>query len=344
MNFKPTQLENALKNLNPNIKCIVLFGNNEGQIAALQKKCAEAVCGDVNDAFRYVALDAEQISKEGSEIYAEYYAQSLMGGRRAVVVKNAGKDTTPIIKNILPETTSENVLILSSADYNTKSALITWAKDRDDCVAVGCYEDREENMAVLAAELLQAKGLDADKPTLQFLCARLSPDRKISQGEIDKLAVYMDDRTTVLPEDVAAAISDSAGANIEDLCYFVAGGEVLKADKMFSRLINQGEDAASLVRQISYHFSRLLSCVAQAEQGKHFEDIIKNIHPPLMFYRREPLKKQMQVWNRDRILSALKLLYDTERDCKTTNMPAEQCAGYMILRLTGAAQKWLKQR
>ena len=63
-----------------------------------------------------------------------------------------------------------------------------------------------------------------------------------------------------------------------------------------------------------------------------------------MFYRKEPLKKQMQVWNRDRILSALKLLYDTERDCKTTNMPAEQCAGYMILRLTGAAQKWLKQR
>ena len=81
MNFKPAQLDSFCKNPNPDVKCVILFGNNEGTIAMLQKKCAEAVCENIQDAFRCVSLEMSEISKDGQEIYAEYYAQSLMGGR-----------------------------------------------------------------------------------------------------------------------------------------------------------------------------------------------------------------------------------------------------------------------
>ena len=134
MNFKPSQLENTLKNIGTNIKCIVLFGTNEGAIADLQKKCAEAVCGSTQDAFNYVQLNMEDIAKDGGEVYAEFHAQSLMGGRRAIVVKNADNNLTPLLKNMLPETKSENVLILSSLSLNTRSSLITWAKDREEVI------------------------------------------------------------------------------------------------------------------------------------------------------------------------------------------------------------------
>ncbi len=344
MNFKPEQLESFLQNLGNKVKCVIVFGNNEGQIATLQKKCAEAVCGSTDDAFRYVALEMEQISKEGSEIYAEYYAQSLMGGRRAVIIKNGDNNLAPIIKDIVPKTNSENVLIIASTTLNTRSSLITWAKERDDVIIVGCYEGREDDIASATENMLKSKGLRADVPTLQLLCARLSPDSKLNQSEIDKLAIYMDGREQVTADDVRAAVSDVAGANMEDLCYFVAGGEILKAGRMFDRLIKQGEDAPTLIRQISYHFSKLLDCVAQAEQGSSLEEAIRNLRPPLMFYRKRTFMKQLTIWNRERLLSALKLLYDTERDCKTTNIPAEQTASYALLRLTGAAQKWLNKR
>ena len=88
MNFKPAQLDSFFKNPNPDVKCVILFGNNEGTIAMLQKKCAEAVCENIQDAFRCASLEMSEISKDGQEIYAEYYAQSLMGGRRAVIVRN----------------------------------------------------------------------------------------------------------------------------------------------------------------------------------------------------------------------------------------------------------------
>ena len=194
MNFKQAQLESFCKNPNPDVKCVILFGSNEGTIALLLKKCAEAVCGSVQDAFRYASLDMSEISKDGQEIYAEYYAQSLMGGRRSIVVKNADNNLATVLKNMIPDTKSDNLLIICSSSLNTKSSLITWAKDRADVIIVGCYDDREENISESAAALLREQGLTYDTSVLQVLCSRLSPDRKVNQGEIEKLAMYMGER------------------------------------------------------------------------------------------------------------------------------------------------------
>ena len=258
MNFKPAQLESFCKSPDPAVKCIVLFGNNEGEISMLQKKCAEAVCDSTDDAFRYCVLQMENVAKDGGEVYAEFHAQSLMGGRRAIVVQGADNNLTPMLKKMLPETPSENLLILSSSVYNTKSALITWAKERRDILTVGCYEDREGDIMQEAAAMLREKGLVADNATLQVLCARLSPDKRINQSEIDKLEMYLGERKSVTIADVQNAVCDTAGASTEDLCYFVAGGEIKKALNIFNRLLKEGEEPASLVRSVEYHFANLL--------------------------------------------------------------------------------------
>lgn len=343
MNFKPSQLENTLKNIGTNIKCIVLFGTNEGAIIDLQKKCAEAVCGSTQDAFNYVQLDMDSISKDGGEVYAEFHAQSLMGGRRAIVVKNADNNLTALLKSMLPETKSENVLILSSLSLNTRSSLITWSKDREDIIICGCYDDREEDLGVVAQNMLKEKGLNIDVSTLQLLCSRLSPDRKLSQSEIDKLAVYMGNRQDITAKDVKAAVSDVAGANIEDLCYFVAEGSIQKACNMFERLLKEGQESATLIRQIAYHYAKLLQCVAQIDNSQTIDEAISAIRPPLMFYRKNSFKQQLQIWNKERLLRIMKSLYDTEKDCKSTGFPAEQCAAYFVLRLSDAANK-LRQK
>lgn len=337
MNFKPAQFESFCKSPDPAVKCVVLYGNNEGEISMLRKKCAEAVCGSTEDAFRYCALRMDDISKDGGEVYAEFHSQSLMGGRRVIVVQNADNNLTVLLKKMLPETASENLLILTSSTLKKSSSLITWGKDRSDVLLVGCYEDRETDIPAEAAAMLQAKGLKTDNATLQILCARLSPDKRVNQSEIDKLEMYMGERKMVTADDVRQAVSDVAGANVEDLCYFVAGGNILKADKIYNRLLKEGEEPATLVRQLEYHFGRLLECAAQMADGKSFDEIARAFN--LMFYRKDDFYKQVKFWNKEQLLSALNMLYECERDCKTTNMPAEQCAGFVILRLSKFAAK-----
>lgn len=336
-------MESFCRSPNPEVKCIVLFGNNEGAIAMLQKQCATAVCGDVNDAFSYTGLEMENISKDFGEVYAEFHAQSLMGGRRVVVVKNADNNLATFLKNMLPETKSENLLILSSTTLNTRSSLITWAKDRTDVIVVGCYEDRDADIASDTEKMLRDKGLVIDIPTLQLLCARLSPDKKVNQGEIDKLEMYLGERKNITKQDIEAVVSDVAGANVEDLCYFTAGGYVAKATAHFTRLLGEGEDATTLVRQISYHFMKLLDCNVQIEKGATIDNALKILRPPLMFYRKDEFVRQLKIWHKNYLLDALSKLYDCERECKTTGMPAEELVSYLIMRLSSAAQKLQKK-
>ncbi|MBQ8482258.1 MAG: DNA polymerase III subunit delta [Alphaproteobacteria bacterium] len=340
MNYKPAQLESFCLNPSLSIKCVILFGTNEGEIATLQKKCAEAVCESVEDAFRYQAFEMADISKDGAEIYADFHSQSLMGGRRVTAVKNADNNLAPLLKKMIPETNSDNLLILSSTTLNTKSSLITWAKDRDDVIIVGCYEERAGDIAEEASKMLKEKGLIADISVMQFLCSRLSPDRKLNQSEIDKLEIFLGERKNVTVNDIRQAISDVAGANYDDLCYHTANGNTLQACAAYDRLIKEGEQTATLVRQLEYHFSKLLGCQALIESGKSLDEALKSLRPPLMFYRKNDFTKQLKIWNRERLLSALNMLYDCERDCKTTNIPDKQTASYTIMRLAGAVKKF----
>lgn len=340
MNIKPAQLASFCQNPNPEIKCIILFGTNEGLINEWQNKCATAVCEDTNDGFRYTAFEMEQISATGGELYGEYHAQSLMGGRRVVVVKNADNSLYSVLKSMLPETKSENLLIISSSSLNTRSSLISWAKERDDIYVVGCYDDREADISQSVAQMLKERGLQTMPDVLQFLTSRLSSDRKMNVAEIDKLTLYLGDKKTVEIADIKAAVSDIAGADYEDLCYYIASGNTQKACTSFNRLIKEGEEPATLIRQIGYHFMKLLSILALITEGKSTEEALKSLRPPLMFYRKDEFIRQLKVWNKDRIFSALSMLYECERDCKTTGMPAENLADYCILRISGAVKKF----
>lgn len=306
----------------------------------LGKKCAEAVCGDISDDFRYVGLDMEDVAKDSSLLVSEFYAQSLMGGRRAIVVKNANNNLADVIKKTVPESVSENVMIIMSATLNTKSSLISWAKNREDVIIVGCYEDREEDIIVSAQNMLRTSGVYIGQEALGVLGARLSPDRKINQGEIEKLLTYIGDNKEVSVADVQAVVSDVAGANFEDLCHFTALGETLKAGAIYNRLVFEGEAPATLIRQITYHFSKLLNFVAAMEKGEKADQVINAYRPQIIYFRKPAFIEQLRLWNRNRILSVLELLYECERDCKTTSYPAEQLVSYTILRIAGAANKF----
>ena len=47
-----------------------------------------------------------------------------------------------------------------------------------------------------------------------------------------------------------------------------------------------------------------------------------------------------RVWNKNRILNALNVLYQTERECKTSDLPAEQIASFAIIRISNGVKKF----
>lgn len=339
MNYKQSDIERFLKTPDQNIRCILLFGTNEGMIAELTKKIALTVLDDLDDAFRTATFEMETIEKDAGVLFGEYNAVSLMGGRRVVFIKNANNNLTKPLKELMETSSSDTLLIMSSFSLNTKSSLVTFVKDYVGGALISCYEDRQENIYSFVKDFLIKNNMTISNDAAQLLCQRLSSDRKASLSELEKLITYAGSKRNIDLEDVQKAVSDTADSSVEDLCYLTASGQTQKALDSYQHLLGEGEEPVMLIRSLTYHFLKLLDCVALIENGSTIESAILSMKPPLMFYRKADFTLELKIWKRSNILDVLFLLYKAERDCKTTGYPSEEIASYTLMQISGAARK-----
>ena len=101
MNIKPEQVEGIVKNLPQKIRGVVIYGSNEGMISTLSQEFIKCISQDIYDAFHVSYLNMSDISADIGALYAEFNAQSLMGGRRVVVIKEASSQLTKPLEELL---------------------------------------------------------------------------------------------------------------------------------------------------------------------------------------------------------------------------------------------------
>ncbi|MBQ8870557.1 MAG: DNA polymerase III subunit delta [Alphaproteobacteria bacterium] len=342
MNFKDSDVVKYVKNPDLRIKCVIIHGPNEGKIAEYCTQFAKTVCLDLTDAFRVVSLNMDTLSKDIGILFGEYNAQSLLGGRRVVIVKDVNDTLTKHIKELVADTKSDALLILTSSTLNTKSSLVNLGKDRDDFALVSCYDDREKDISSFVREYLIKSQITISDSAFGLLCARLSNDKKANSGEMDKLITYLGTKRNIEIDDVKTAISDTSSSSLEDLCYYIGCGYTEKAIDAYKELFNEGVEVVTITRSISNHFLNLLGYVATYEKNKRADEIISAIRPPVMFFRKDDLRLQISIWNKKSVLDVLDLLYQCEKDCKTTNFPAQQILSYTIMQICAASKRLRK--
>lgn len=342
MIFKQAQIDKYLKKPESNVKGFVVYGSNDGLVNEYVKKLVQTVSTDLYDPFSVVYLNGSDVNAEVGTLFSEYSSQSLMGGRRVIVIKDADNNLTKHLRAMFDESKSDTLVILSSTSLNKKSSLVSLAEEREDMALIACYEDRDEDIFSTARAKFIENGLTISHDALQLLCSRLSSDRKTNLGELEKLITYMGDKKNVAIEDVQSSISDQSSSSSDDICYFAASGQSEKALKSFRKMINEGTEPISIVRSMAYHFNKILTAKGFLEKGESMDKMMYKITPRVIFFRESSFKRQVSIWPRERLFSVLELLYKAERDCKTTNMPVEEIVSYTIMQISSAAARLAK--
>ncbi len=344
MIFKSAQIDKFLKKNDPAVKCVVVYGSNEGLVAEYVKRLTLSVCPDLNDPFCVANLNMADINADSGLLYSEYASRSLMGGRRVVVVKDADNNLTKHLKTMFDTVSSDTLVVISSTAFNKKSSMVVLAEGREDMAVIACYEDRDEDIFSTAKTMFSEQKMLIGNEALQLLCSRLSNDRKTNIGEIEKLITYKGDDKNITVDDVRCVIADQSSSNTDDVCYFAANGYSDKAMEAYRKLMNEGEEPISVLRAMWYHFSKILTCLASMENGDTPEKAMQKLFPKIIFFREAAFKRQLMLWTKDKVLSVVELLYKCERDCKTTNMPTFELVSYMLLQISSAAAKAARGR
>ncbi len=340
MIYKQVQVESYFRKPASEIKAVLLYGQNEGLIDEYTKKFVKTVSEDLYDPFATAYLDWDEVKADGGAVMAEYNAQSLMSVRRVVVVKEADNNFTKTLEALLENDKNDNLLLLiGKQSLNNKSSLVLLANNHKAVAAVACYEDREENVSSSVRAMLAENGITYEMPAFSLLCSRLSNDRKINVSEIEKLITYVGTKKHFVAADVQAVIFDQAATGMDDLCFDVFSANKEKAISGLQRLINEGEEEVQIVRALMRHVSNLLAAKALTEGGISDMEAAKKVLSKRLFYRYDAMAAQLRIWKKERLFDVMELLYKTEKDCKTTNMPVTEILSYTVLTLLSAAGK-----
>ena len=127
------------------------------------RNLTKAISPDVYDPFQVVYLNGEDVNADAGLLVGEFNAQSLMGGRRVVVVKNADNNLTKILKSLFDNPYSDTLVIVYSASLNKKSSLVKFAEDAEFAGVIACYEDRDEDVFSTIRAYLSENGISIGK-------------------------------------------------------------------------------------------------------------------------------------------------------------------------------------
>ena len=335
MKVSPRDADGFSRSPPPDIRAILFYGPDSGLVSERAEAAARAVAADIADPFSVVTLDAATLAADPVRLGDEAAAMAL-GAQRRVVWLRAAKDAAAGAVGTALAIPWESLVIVEAGDLSPRSKLRTLFEGTDDTAAVACYLDDARGLAALARQTLAEAGVQTEPGVVEWLSGNLGSDRKITRMELEKLALYAGDAKRITLEDAQALVGDSALVTVDDVVYAAFGGDIEALVRALARARFEGVSPIAVIRGAFAHLIRLEEAAAAAAGGRPADQIAKDLR--VFFKRQAAFSSQIRRWPSARLARGRAELLQTELDCKSTNLPADEVCERGLMRLAAIAR------
>ncbi len=340
MKLAPARVDGFLRRPPDDIAVALVYGPDRGLVRERCRGLMTTIAGSADDPFRAATLEAGDISGDPARLVDEAAAGSLVGGRRAIRVRDAADAVTAAVETCLDQaagsTLAANLIVLEGpADLPPRSALRRLCEAAPAAVAIACYPAEGGALIEEIRRHLDAAGVRADRDVLVALADRLGADHAVMRGELEKLVCFVGDRRQLTAEDVSDCLGDGAQASLDALAIAVTEGAVAVVDRACRRLAADGVAPVRIVRAVQRHVDRLRMASLLAAAGHTEQAILARLR---IFFKQQPAFRRLQgSWPRAACQAALDRLFALELACKQTGIPAEIVLRQELLTLSREA-------
>lgn len=327
------------------ISFYLVYGPDAGLVAERAEKLATAAA-DPADPFSLIRIEAAQVASDPNRLPDEAYAVSMFGGRRAILVRDAGSRPslagilTPLIKSPPPETT----IVLDAGDLKKTNPIRTLFERERGAYAIPCYADDAAAIGRLVDEEAAAAGLSVAPDARAMLVAQLGGDRLISRAEVRKLCLYAHGKGRIGVDDVAATIGDSAAVAFDDVVDAAATGDLPGLSLALGRAWTDGMDPGTLALAALRFFQSLDEARGAVDGGRRPADVVDGMRPPVFYKRKDKMTLALGAWSAIRLEKAGQLLADTVRDARLNPALSRQIVADALVTLGRVAEQAVRTR
>ncbi|MDY0029734.1 MAG: DNA polymerase III subunit delta [Pseudobdellovibrionaceae bacterium] len=330
------QIEPFLKNPDPKMRAILVYGPDQGLVKERAELMGKKVVSDLNDPFNAAHLTGEIIEDDQARFFDEVNAQSLMGGMRLVRVTAPGSKFAVALKDWLKNNPNdETLVVVEGGDLRPRDALRKICEEADNATAIPCYIQDERDMGRFLRELLQEKNRAAANDTINWLSIALKGDRGRARMEIEKLDLYKgSDPSPISLVEAQEACGDSGSQSLDDLLYAATGRNPQKAISTYNKLLSENTELIVILRSLQNHVRRLHQVKSQMDDnGLPIDAAMKDLQPPVFFKVEDMFKAQATKFPAHVLRKILARLNEIEAQTKRTGTPSETLVAETILKL-----------
>lgn len=307
------------------IRALLIYGPDAGQVDEFCDNAVEKCEIEKDNLF---AIDANDLKEKQDALFAEACSSSMFGGRKMVIISNAGDSDAKQIVELVDHPSLDATVIITGGDLRAGGGLRSYFEGGDKVAALPCYTDDARTLGALIQKDLFAAGITQITPdALGYMTSHLGGDRGITRSFLRKIAIYVDDKKIVELDDVEKCLPDTGAADTDEFLFSLTAGHIHQTMTALDRLFYDNAEPNMLVRMLDGHFKRLLIAVVDGQM------------PRLFWKVADKFNQAVKIWPESEITAVLVRLNELEKQLRTTGMPGEILLRDFALKLSVRAAK-----
>ncbi|MEZ5667974.1 MAG: DNA polymerase III subunit delta [Alphaproteobacteria bacterium] len=325
-------IERELRAERPGFLAYLVYGPDSGLVQERADGLVRRVVADIGDPFNVAMLGERDIVDDPARLSDELAARSLIGGRRAVRVREAGDRLAAALADRLPGDPEDALLVVEAGELPGRSSLRKLFETADAAAAIACYADEGAALTrVIAASLAEA-GLKPTADALSMLSAMLGADRRATRSELAKLAAYAGPGATAVDaDDVLAVVSDDSGQAMDAIAFAALSGRAGEAARLYRRSLAEGTSVVAILRSLARVAQRALVAAELVAGGTPPAAAMKVLRPPVFFRDEAAFQAILRRHGTASLRQLLRHLLAAEVRVKSTGYPEEAIGGQTVL-------------
>ncbi|MDH3251728.1 MAG: DNA polymerase III subunit delta, partial [Ignavibacteria bacterium] len=180
------------------------------------------------------------------------------------------------------------------------------------------------------------QGKEIANEATQLLSASVNPSLREIQNELEKLYVYIGERTSITADDVSAVVGVSREYNIFALQQAIGVRDLPRAMLILERMIDAGEQPTLIIFMLTRYFVTLWKLLELKSRGSSPQELSRELKINPYFFRE--YLEALQHYSKEQIEQSFGTLAGADEQLKTTSSKPKLVMEVMLVGLAGNQQ------
>ena len=288
----------------------LFYGENIGL-----KDDLKVIIKDRNKDFEQISFYQNDLLKNPNLLSENVSNTSLFSKKKIIIINDFSEKLKNVVSEIVKKKTEDVKIFLFSENLDKKSITRSNFEKEKDLAIIPCYRDNEKTLSIyLKNKLSDFKGLNQE--LINLLIKNSGEDRKVLSQEIEKIkGLFLNKK--IEEEKLIKLINDVYNVDFDQLRDSCLEANKTSLNKNLGSIFLQNEKAYLYLSNLNNRIEKLLVLNELLIKNKNIDIAIETIKPKIFWKEKPIFKKQLKIWNEDKLVKAKRNILHTEIIIKT---------------------------